>query len=193
MGELETAIDAARRDLSAREDGQLIRGRRQAVLRALGDGETGRARRARLARQTVEHVLPEWRAARPGDPDPEKLLEQIEGVLDGTVDAAEVNRAAGQLWAHVDNLILTTGPVAPLLVGYAASRALTSALRDEPLDPPDADPDRTDFGRDPRRLDTAFIAATAAAGGTPWDDAGDPEHRRRFWTWWLDHAGDAGE
>jgi hypothetical protein len=172
MSELQTAIEAARRDLAAREDGQLIRGRRQAVLRALGDGEPGRARRARLARLTVEHVLPQWRAARPGDQDPEKLLEQVEGVLDGTVDPAEVNRAAGLLWSHVDNLILTTGPESPLLVGYA-SKALTSALRDEPPDPPDADADRTDFGRDPRRLDTAFVASTAAAGGTPWDDASD--------------------
>ena len=150
------------------------------------------ARRARLARLTVEHVLPLWRAARPSDQDLEKLLEQVEGVLDGTVDAAEVNRAAGLLWSHVDNLILTPGPESPLLVGYAASKALTSALRDEPLDPPDADPDRTDFGRDPRRLDTAFVASTAAAGsGTPWDDASDPEQRRQFWTWWLDRAGEA--
>lgn len=193
MSELQTAIEAACRDLAAREDGQLIRGRRQAVLRALGDGEPGRARRARLARLTVEHVLPLWRAARPSDQDLEKLLEQVEGVLDGTVDAAEVNRAAGLLWSHVDNLILTPGPESPLLVGYAASKALlTSALRDEPLDPPDADPDRTDFGRDPRRLDTAFVASTAAAGsGTPWDDASDPERRRQFWTWWLDRAGEA--
>ena len=72
MSELQTAIEAARRDLAAREDGQLIRGRRQAVLRALGDR-----------------------------------------------------------------------------------------------------------------------AGTGASGGTPRDDASDPEQRRQFWTWWLDRAGEA--
>jgi hypothetical protein len=96
------------------------------------------------------------------------------------------------LWAHVDNLIATIGPEAPLHAGYAASKALRAALRDERLDPPDADPDRTDFGQDPRLLDTAFIASTAAAGGVPWKDAGDAERRRRFWSWWLDRAAAAG-
>ena len=149
MSELGAVVEAGHRDLNARDDGQLIRGRRHAVLRALGDGDAGRARRARLARDTVEHVLPRWQAVRPGDHDPQKLLAQIDGVLDGTVDAADASRAAGTLWAHADNLILTTGPEPPLLVGYAASKALTAALRDEPLDPPDADPELTDFGRDP--------------------------------------------
>lgn len=192
MSELEDAIAAARGDLDDRADGQLIRGRRHAVLRALGDGERGRARRARLARDTVVHVLPEWHAVRPGDEDPEALLAQVEPVLAGEIDAAEVQRAAGLLWAHTDNLIVTTGPEPPLHVGYAASKALRAALRDEPLEPPDTDPDQTDAGQDPRRLDTAYIAAIAAAGGAPRSDAGDPERRRRFWNWWLDRAADAG-
>lgn len=193
MSALQDAIEAARRDLSARKDGQLIRGRRHAVLRALGDGEAGRLRRTRLARDAVRHVLPLWQAARPEDRDPEKLLAQIEPVLAGELDAKDIQREAGMLWAHTDNLIVTTGPEAPLHVGYAASRALMAALRDEPLDAPDTDPQATDFGRDPRRLDTAFIASGAAAGGAPWDEASDPEQRRQFWTWWLDRAGDAGD
>lgn len=193
MSELRAAIEAARRDLADRTDGQLIRGRRHAVLRALGGGEPGRATRARLARDTVEHVLPQWHAVRPGDRDPEEVLAQIEPVLAGELDATDVQRAAGLLWAHADNLIVTTGPEAPLHVGYAASKALRAALRDEPLDPPDTDPDQTDFGQDPRLLDSAFIASIAAAGGAPWNDAGDPEQRRRFWSWWLDRAAEAGE
>jgi Immunity protein Imm5 len=193
MSELQDAIEAARRDLNARADGQLIRGRRHAVLRALGGGETGRVRRARLAGDTVRHVLPLWQAVRPGDQDPAKLLEELEPVLAGKLDPTDVQRAAGMLWAHTDNLIVTTGPEAPMHVGYAASKALQAALRDEPLDPPDTDPDQTDFGRDPRRLDTAFIAAGAVAGGAPWDDGSDPEQRRQFWTWWLDRAAQAGD
>jgi immunity protein Imm5 of predicted polymorphic toxin system len=192
MSALDDAIADARQDLGDRTDGQLIRARRHAVLRALGDGRPGRERRARLARDTVKHVLPEWHAVRPSDSDPERVLAQIEPVLAGEVDAAEVQRAAGLLWAHVDNLIATIGPEAPLHAGYAASKALRAALRDEPLDAPDADPDRTDFGQDPRMLDTAFVASTAAAGGVPWKEAGDPEQRRRFWSWWLNRAAKAG-
>lgn len=193
MTDLQDAIEAGRRDLGARKDGQLIRGLRQPVLQALGDGERGRVRRTRLAKDAVLYVLPLWQTARPGDRDPDRVLAEIEPALAGALDAENIQREAGMLWAHTDNLILTTGPEAPLHVGYAASKALMAALRDEPLDPPDADPERTDFGRDPRRLDTAFIASGAAAGGAPWDEASDPERRRQFWTWWLDRAREAGE
>jgi hypothetical protein len=193
MSALTEAIEAGRAALDEREDGELIRGRRHAILRALGDGEAGRARRARLARDTVEHVLPLWRKARPGDGDPERLLGLIDGALDGSVPDAEVRREAGRLWAHVDNLILTTAPESPLHVGYAASKALMAAVLDEPLDPPDADPEGTDAGQDPRRLDTAFIASTSAASGTSGDERGDPARRRAFWDWWLERAGEAGD
>ncbi|MGZ4165164.1 MAG: Imm5 family immunity protein [Solirubrobacteraceae bacterium] len=44
-----------------------------------------------------------------------------------------------------------------------------------------------------RLLDSAFIASIAAGGGAPWNDAGDPEQGRRFWSWWLDRAAEAGE
>jgi hypothetical protein len=191
MSELSDAVEAARRDLAARADGQLLRGRRHPILRALGSGDAGRAARARLARDTVEHVLPEWHSVRPGDNDPQTLLDQIEPTLAGEVSAEDVQRAAGLLWAHTDNLIATTGPEPPLHVGYAAAKALRVALRDERLDPPDTDPDETDAGRDPRVLDTAFIASIAAAGGAPWNEASDPERRRQFWNWWLDRAGQA--
>jgi hypothetical protein len=188
---LSDAVEAARRDLGGRDDGQLLRARRHAVLRALGEGDRGRGARARLARDTVEHVMPLWRDARPGDHDPERLLGLIEPALAGLVDPDEAQRALGLLWAHVDNLIATTGPEPPLHVGYAASRALRAALRDERLDPPDADPALTDVGQDPRLLDTAYIASIAAAGGAPRDGHGDAEKRRAFWSWWLERAAKA--
>jgi hypothetical protein len=192
MTDLPAQVDAARAELDEREDGQLIRGRRQGLLRALGDGDRGRGRRALLARETVEHVLPVWYAERPGDSDPARVLGLIDGALSATVDETEVRRAAGALWGHVDNLIATTGPEPPLHVGYAASRALLSALFDEPLDPADADPERTDYGRDPRRLDSAFLASTAAAGGAPWIPDSEAARRREFWQWWLQRVRVAG-
>jgi hypothetical protein len=187
MSDRAAVLAAARASLEARPDGQLVRGRRHAVLRTLGDGDEGRERRARLAREAAEHVLPLWRAERPGDRDPEQALALIDGVLDGSVDEATVRRVAGALWGHADNLVLTAGLPAPLQVGYAASRALLSALSDEPLDPP-GDPEQTDHGSDPRRLDTAFLAAGAAAGGGPWEPDSDVERRRAYWRWWLDRA-----
>jgi hypothetical protein len=186
--DLDASIEAARSDLESRADGQLIRGRRQAVLHALGDGDYGRAARARLARDAVRHVLPLWEAQRPGDGDPERLLDMVEPVLAGSVDEAEVREAAGKLWGHVDNMVVTLGPEFPFHVGYAASKALLAAMFDEPLDATDANPDRTDAGRDPRQLDTAFIASTAAADGSPWIPDSDPVRRRTFWEWWLGAA-----
>jgi hypothetical protein len=191
VSDLAAQIATARADVAGREDGQLVRGRRHAILRALGDGTDGRARRARLARRTVEHVLPLWEAERPGDRDPERALALVDPVLEGAADEEDVVRVAGELWSHVDNLVVTAGREPPLHVGYAASRALTAALRDEPLDPPAADPRATDQGRDPRRLDTAFIAAGAVAGGPPWKLGTDAQARRHFWTWWLDQAATA--
>jgi Immunity protein Imm5 len=188
VSDLADPIATARADLAERADGQLVRGLRHAILRALGDGPEGRARRARLARRTVEHVLPLWEDERPGDHDPERALALIDAVLDGGADEAEVARVAGELWAHVDNLVVTAGREAPLHVGYAASRALSAALRDEPLDSPGGDPQATDQGRDPRRLDTAFMASGAVAGGPPWKPGTDAQARHAFWTWWLDQA-----
>lgn len=188
VSDLAAQIDAAAADVDARADGQLIRGRRQAILRSFGDAAEGRARRAQLARRTVEHVMPLWQGERPGDTDPEHVLHLIDGVLDGSVSENEARRAAGGLWAHIDNLILTAGEELPLHVGYAASRALLSACLDEPLDPPNADPDRTDDDVDPRRLDTAFMASIAAAGGDASTGEGDVARRREFWHWWLGEA-----
>jgi Immunity protein Imm5 len=188
MSDRAAALAAARASLEASADGELARGRRHAVLRALGDGGEGRGRRARLAREAAEQVLPLWRAERPGDRDPEQALALIDGVLEGSVDEATARRVAGRLWAHVDNLLLTAGLPAPLMVGHVASRALLSALLDEPLDPPDGDPAQTDDDTDPRRLDTAYLAAVAAAGGAPWEPDSDVERRRAFWRWWLDRA-----
>jgi hypothetical protein len=186
--DFDARIEAAHRDLEFRADGQLIRGRRQAILHALGDGDEGRAARARLARETVRHVLPLWQAQRAGDSDPERLVDMVEPVLAGSIDEAEVREAAGKLWGHVDNMIVTLGPESPLHVGYAASKALLAAMFDEPLDAVDANPDRTDEGRDPRQLDTAFIASAAAADGSPWMPESDPVRRREFWDWWLGAA-----
>jgi hypothetical protein len=188
MSDLSSEIDAARADVHRRADGQLIRGRRQAILRALGDADAGRAARARLAHTTVTHVLPLWLSQRPGDDGPQKALALIDGALDGSIDEQQVRAAAGDLWAHTDNLIVTTGPEPPLHVGYAASRALMTAARDEPFDPPDADPARTDQGRAPNRLDTAYLASTAAAEGAPGVSGDDAGRRREFWEWWLDQA-----
>jgi hypothetical protein len=188
VSDLAAQIATARADLEGRSDGQLLRGRRQAILRALGDGDQGRARRARLAGRTAERVLGLWEDERPGDREPTRAISLIEPVLTGTADATDATRVAGELWAHVDNLILTAGREAPLHAGYAASRALMAALRDEPLDAPGGDPQASDQGRDPRRLDTAFIASGAVAGGPPWQPGTDPDARRAFWTWWLDQA-----
>jgi Immunity protein Imm5 len=192
VSDLSAQLAAARADVAARPDGQLIRGRRHAILRALGDGDDGRAIRARLARGAVLHVLPIWHAARPGDGDPERVLDMIDAALDGSVDETEVRRAAGELWGRVDNLTVTTGPESPLHVGYAAAKALLAATFDEPLDSGDAEPDRTDAGCDPQQLDTAFIASTAAADGTPWMPESDPARRREFWEWWLNRVAAVG-
>jgi hypothetical protein len=182
------AIELARADVAARADGQLVRGLRHAVLRTLGSGDEGRARRARLARDTVERVLPAWRREFPDDDGPQRALALIDGVLAGSVGETEAQRVVGELWGEVDDVIADGGETPGVHVGYAASKALLAALYDEPLDPPGTDPGRGDEGLDPRSFDTAFAASVVPAGGTPWMGGTDTAARRAFWQWWLDRA-----
>jgi hypothetical protein len=181
------AIEEARAALAAREDGVLERPQRHAVLRALGVGDAGRAARARLARESVERVLPLWHEVRPGDAAPGEALALIDRVLTGAGGRSDVIRVAGDLWAEVDDAV-AADDLPGLTVGYAASKALLAALDDEPLDPPEMDPPPTDDDVDFRRDDTAMFSASAAAGGAPWEPESDAGRRRAFWQWWLDRA-----
>ncbi len=189
MSALAAALTAARDALAGDPRGDLPRSSRHSVLRALGDGDEGRARRARLARAAAEHVLPMWQRERPGDDLPERALGLIEEVLDGTVDRATTLRVVGELQGNVDNLMLLAGLPGNLYAGYVASRAVMVALNDEPLDPPSST--LGDHDRDFLAFDTAQDAASAAAGGPPSDPGSDADARRRFWEWWLQRAASA--
>ena len=173
--------------------GALPAGRRETVYAALGPrgDDDAHRRRTRLAIVTCEYVLPLWEQDLPEDRGPQEVLELAVGVLDGTTTPEDARSRAGKLWGRTENLTQLAGDPARLSVGFACAKAVEVAIGDEWFDAEHLDPQRNDDG-DLFEVDTAFVAAMAAAGGPPWIEGSDPEARRGFWLWWLHAAGAVG-
>ena len=148
-------------------------------------GDRGRRRRGLLALLCVEEVHELWREARPDDDLIAEIVRQARRALDDGGRARSGDRSPGELAAQIDSVAASSDGAAWPLVGYAAVTALNTILRDDDLDPRVVDERGAALATDPSTFDTAFIAASACAGGLPDDPSSHPARRERFWTWWL--------
>jgi Immunity protein Imm5 len=189
------AVEQGRSNLRADPAGHLSLGLRESIWVALGprgreDGQPGAGwrRRAALAFESCERVLPLWEAAWPEDRQPNEVLALARGALEGEAAPEEARARAGRLWGRAETLTQLAGDPARASVGFACAKAVEVALEDEYFDPSDVDPMRSERGLDLFDVDTAFVASSASAGGPPWVTGTDPEARRAFWDWWLAEA-----
>lgn len=183
--------------LAAAPDGHLPLPYRRRIWCALGplvlDGNravagSGVRRRAALAIAAAEHVLPLWEGVRPGDSRPRAALALARQYLDGTADFRAAKRWQGKFLTDLDDLVAGEDSDPALRAGFAAAKAITTALHDELFEPAERDEDVSDEALDPDQWDAAYFAAMSFAGGAIWEDGSDPERRREFWQWYLKDA-----
>jgi hypothetical protein len=185
--------DQAIADLDARRDHHLPLGERQAVWNALGPRATGRGRlsgphrrRIALALAAAERVRPIWERRYPKNPLWRKVTATIGQVVRGELKLPAALERFDEYWAEITDLA-TNDPSPEIAAGFAIVQALGTAIVDEKFDPGAIDPKRED-GDDPMDFDAAVYAESAEAGGMPWDDDANGDHRRAFWRWWLGEA-----
>jgi Immunity protein Imm5 len=182
-GELAERVAEARRTVEQRPDGHLPLPLRLRLRAAMGSGE----RRLRLARRSAEHVLPRWRAERPGDDRPGELIALAERIRAGEADGDAARHTAHAFMNDVYALLGVEISEPALNAAMAAQRLITEARYDdvtERLDETDDDEDRDAF-----EWETAFYASMVDAPSLP--KMGVAEHaepRRAFWRWYLDQA-----
>jgi hypothetical protein len=188
---LSEALRDAQAALAANAYGELILPARKRIWAAMGPRKLNgpRAiigpplrRRARLAALAVRYVLPIWHRAFPGDDGPERMLADARSYLQQEMEFVTASDKRDQFWADLGKL----GGV-PVAVGYAAARALTTALSDEFFDPADLE-SKLDQDLDPYEWDTGYYASIACAGGAPGEDTSDAKARREFWQWYVQEA-----
>jgi Immunity protein Imm5 len=150
---------------------------------------SGHSKRVKLATLSVEKVLPLWDSCFPSDRSPYLALELAKKLLAGTISATAATRETSRLWAHCDDLIFDhQDDVNPIMVGYGAVQALREALSETHFGCENTNDESTDFDIDPYDTDSSCFAATAYAGGAPWESSSDKQKRLEFWTWWLTSA-----
>ena len=186
-GELAERIAEARRTLEQRPDGHLPLPLRRRVRAAMGSGVDAHERRLRLARRTAEHVLPRWRAERPGDERPDELIALAERVRAGEADREEAAHTAHRFMNDVYALLDKEVSEPAVNAAMAAERLIAVARWDddaERLDETDDDEDSDGYD-----WETAFYASMVDAPSLP--KMGIAEHaepRRAFWRWYLERA-----
>ena len=189
---LAEAVGQALRALADAEDGDLPLGYRQIIWSTLGergglDAPTdGQRRRAALACLAGRRALPIWIKALPDDTTALTALIEAERLIHGGTDLKSAYMLRDRAILHIGER--ADVDVEVQCAGYAAAKALTTAINDEPFNPSDMNPSRTDRDVDSGQLDAAFFAASAEAGGPVWVSSTNPERRRKFWTWWLERA-----
>lgn len=159
-----------------------------------GPQSTGHRRRAQLALQVIERVLPIWTRHHGGDPgDVGPLVEQARrSVVEVDGDRSELLRD-GRLLAHHASC---GGPGGKRGIDYLHAAmaigegAMVIARDDQLLVPGEGvTQEMLDDPEDPDFFDQAYWAAAAEAGASDLDGfSPDWEAKRQFWLWWLDEA-----
>lgn len=137
---------------------------------------------------SVQKTLPIWELHLPRDDAVRHALHLVKDVETGKMACVEAEGFLGGLWKHCDDL-MSSGRYAPdvLMVGYAAARVM-SVGDSEVLSYTSG---ATDLEIDSYGHDSFFLAATAYAGGAPWEEASNASKRQEFWAWWLGAVVDA--
>jgi hypothetical protein len=191
---LSEALLYAETALAGNANGELVLPARKRIWAAMGPRELNGPkaiigpplrRRTGLAGRAVRYVLPIWHQAFPGNDGPERMVADARVYLQQRMQFISASDSRDRFWAELDNL----GGVA-VAVGYAAARALTTALSDEAFDLADFD-SSLDEDLDMYRWDAGYYAAIAAADGAPWEATSNRDARREFWQWYIRDAAPA--
>jgi hypothetical protein len=182
--ELGERIAEARRALEARPDGHLPLPLRRRVRVAMGSHD----RRLRLARRAAERGLDRWRAERPGDDRPERLIALAERVHAGEADEEEALLTVDAFTNEITDREIVDPAVNAAM---AAERLIAVARWDddaERLDEPEDDDEGDGYD-----WETAFYASMVDAPSLPKQGVAEhAEPRRAFWRWYLDEAAHSG-
>lgn len=197
--ELDVALKSAAEGLASHPRSELILPQRKRIWAALGpclmdkDGiravhGIGLQRRTTLAILCARHVRPVWEQVWPNDDDPHQMIKTAELYLNQALDFDSVEERKNQYLGKLDNLLSKGEHEAAINVGFAAGRAVFTALHDEDFDPHNIDDDLMDEDLDVNEWDASFNAAAAYAGGFPWEENSSSTRRREFWEWYLNEA-----
>ena len=186
---LEVAVRDAKKTLDEDADGHLPLARRRAIWLALGArDEEGRCARARLSIAAASRVLPIWERLWPSNRLPHHLLDLADQVCRGEVDRGAITALRDRAETELDDISWASFNKSAVGAGYAALRALDVARRDEPSDLSRPDSAVRDEDLEPHQRDSAYLAAAADAGGSPWEPQSSADRRRDYWNWWLTEA-----
>lgn len=135
--------------------------------------------RVELETQCVRVVLPKWSALWPDDERPADLLRWTQMYLDGTVQARQLQVAAGRLYTIAEE----REPRAewPARVGVAAAGIARVARKGGVI---------ADYADDEQALDiedwdAGALAVAVVCNVPPWIES---EGQRAFWQWYLTEA-----
>ena len=189
--ELEERIASARNALEAHDDGHLPLGERRLVRAPFGnpgdgpeDRTPGRRRRFALHHDCVDRVMPVWRAARPEDDRPARMVELAEQVINGGIPADDVKAEEDQFALDLMDLAWDIGGRVNA-AGEASVDLLSTATVGDYGDETPMEID--DHELDPDQLEASFLGSIAVAS-YPGASDDDVEARRAYWRWYLDEA-----
>jgi hypothetical protein len=161
---------------------------------SLGDSRgdrIGHRRRVKLATLSVEKVLPLWNSLLPSDNTPVRALELADKVMTGNMSRDVVDKEAGSLWSHVDDILWRHEDMQSIaMVGYGAIQVIRGAMSDDHFLLESCE-GASDSELEPYDYDSSFLAAIAYSGGATWEAGSNSQKRFEYWTWWLTSAVDA--
>ncbi|AEV68243.1 Imm5 family immunity protein [Acetivibrio clariflavus] len=189
-------IEIAKKEILFNEKGELILPMRIKIWKALGPYKidsnnrailtVGLKRRVKLASMCVEKNIDIWNSVLADDQRPLIMLEIVEDYIRGNVDYDFVQKQIGRFTTDLENLSCDERYNNASLVGFAALRTVSLALRDEKLMISGKD-NLLDDDYDAYSWDASFYSALAYSGSGSWDNANIAE-RREFWLWYIEEA-----
>lgn len=148
----------------------------------------GLRRRSKLAVMCLEHVLPFWNKAFPGNDFPERVLAMIKDYRTGILTYQSLDDILYSSWVDIDDLGNEFPNEIAGNIGYAAIKAARVAMSDEDFDPSNIDLNEKDEMFDIDEKDTSWWAASVYAGDGYKSDDATVRRRREFWEWYIEHA-----
>ena len=141
----------------------------------------------RLELAAAMYVNPIW-TERFNNTLPSRVLAQVTSVLMGDSGQAELVPQVLELHTLVEEIpsLINSQDGSGLEPYYAVQAALSAAWAAQgemPVQEADSEEEM-----DPDDIDASYYAAAALSGGVSWDrPTGNPQIRREFWRWYLQH------
>ncbi|MDQ3647180.1 MAG: Imm5 family immunity protein [Actinomycetota bacterium] len=189
--ELWERLAGAEEKLQANDDGHLPLGERRRVRATFGDEgggpedrTPGHRRRFALNRDCVHRVMPVWRAARPDDDRPARMVELAEQLMNGQLSADEVRAEEDRFAVDLMELAADIGGWVNAAGEASVDLISTATVGDYGDDTP---MEVDDHELDPDQLEAGFLGSIAVAS-YPGASDDDVEARRAYWRWYLEEA-----